>query len=219
MKNHRKAAKGTFANAYKGPPNKTEQGLDWSKLRAQNHERLAQDAANGSNSPDARLWRENKLGDMTPQERDEFFTAHALRKVGATIPKMNLTRADKARGGSSRAPRIDVPEVVRLYVEEKMKPEDVAKKMGIAVETVRRHLKIRGVFEPRRHLQGWQGPVENMSSSKPRLEKCDRGHDLTVPGNSRQNFKVGPRGGVTKNGRECLVCRRDRDREWQRGHR
>ena len=197
---------GRFAKTYQGP-DKHQGGLDWDKIRADYYARMRAQVAEGKTDRETMLWVELGLAVKSDSEIASILEGRAIRRAGAlSLQKSSLTPEDRARGGrSGGARKANVPEIVRLYTEEDMKPEDIARDQGIRVETVRDWLKRRQVWDPNKFRSGWKGDLSNRGPGPKPRETCSRGHDLTLPGATTQIWKTTSSGRV-KNGRACIKC-------------
>lgn len=197
--------RGRFSHTYQGPPRK-QGGLDWDQIRRDHHEQMIRQVEAGLQDEETKLWRDNDLASRSFSERDEFLARRALQRAGSPTPRASsLTPEDRAAGGRKRARRIDAPEVERLYVEENMKPGDIAVRTGFAYETVVSTLKLRGVFDPNKFRGGWKGPQGSRGPGPKQKTVCSRGHDLTAEGATKQLWKHTANGPV-RNGRACVKC-------------
>jgi DNA-directed RNA polymerase specialized sigma24 family protein len=190
--------RGRFATAYRGP-SRRQGGLDWDSMRADYFARMRDQVARGVDDQETHVWRENELHLKTDAEIAKFLEARAIRKTASWTPSSNLTNADRSRGGRAITPRkANVPEIVRLYVEENMKPDDIAQEQGIRVDTVRDWLKKRGVWDKFKHMphSGERTPGSGKSGS----HVCAKGH-------------------YKEPGRACLTCDADHRRERRRANR
>jgi hypothetical protein len=194
--------KGNFANSYRGPDSRENQGLDWDKIRREYHDRVMRAVEAGVDNPETRLWKKHGLMDMEFDQRDEILKREALARAGSPpLRGSSLTPEDRARGGRKRSSGLDTDRMVELY-EQGLKPNDIALKMGHAPETIRNHLKRRGVYDRSRFRQGFTGTA---GPGPQQLAVCSRGHDLTEEGATKQLWKTTANGPV-KNGRACVRC-------------
>lgn len=202
MKQGRKKS-GSFSDGSKAPPFRG--GLDW-ELIMRNHR-----PADESTPP----WPVSKQ--LTLEELDR-----ANRGAKNHYGQDRKPEQRKAPGhrGQGRHPVFDVDEAVRLYSEEHLTPAEVAERLGVkTATTIIKHLKLReGVYDPQKYKPGGSHPrvrpPVRPADSYHRKEVCFRGHDLTLPGATREApLKPGKNGQLIRNGHICVKCKQQQNRD------
>ena len=179
---------GKLSNGHKQPPPSWNRGLDWGKIKQQFEDRLQQDIDNGVDDIMTRAELRRRQG-LPPTPKP------------ATRP-ISPDRDAQRRGGLRRGAHGDVDRMVELYQGGKTVPE-IAETMGFSDRTIREWLTRKGVYVPSRdRFRGGIPP----KFGKPKTH-CAKGHDLSQWG--RQKFKANG----AQNGRECILCTRERNKQ------
>ena len=214
----------------KDPSQKPGNGINWDKLKRQNEERLDREWEEGVRRNDtirrrwmktlssSRLKQEEQLllkGKRTPLAIGEDGEPYATGEP-QELPKSRPSRAGQHQSKTGRpkgTPYFDVEEIVKLYVEEGLSPQQISNKYGgkPSYPTVVKYLKDRKVFDRDRHRSG--GSRDRRSYEKQRQTKCANGHDLTNPDNVLERVRKLPDGTTRPNGRECRICNRERHKK------
>lgn len=188
---------GRFSDGAKAPEKGI--GLDWDALRRQREQRLEEEIAAGVDNAETR--EHLRVKEMTERERREDLVRKANAKV-STPRKGGNTTGGRPRG----TPKYDVDKMVELYTgEPPVAPMDIAEQIGCNYDTVITWLKRRGVWDATKFKKTRNNPnikPPQRDGAYTQKKECDRGHDLTLPGATRQRYRANG----TRNGRECLKC-------------
>lgn len=220
----------------KDPNNKPGKGIDWGEIRRRSEERLDREWDEGVRNLDTirHRWMKTLTRDQRKQEFERMikgkWTPLAIGPDGEPHPtqdepgkaRKQPPKDSKHKGhyrpGSGKTGRrasdlhYDVEAVVRMYVEEEKSPQEISEYYHgkPSYPTIINYLKRRGVFDPTRHRTGGR---QERGAQRRRKEVCVNGHDLTLPGATRERFKRRPDGTLRPNGRDCLECAKIRTRQ------
>lgn len=128
-------------------------------------------------------------------------------------------RKAPGRKGQGRHTTFDIDEAVRLYTEEHLTPAEIGERIGVKTPaTVVKYLKRAEVYDPKKYRPGGTHsrvrPPTRPAESYKRKDRCVRDHDLTLPGATREApRKKGANGQPVRNGRICVECKKQADRD------
>jgi len=175
--------------------NRKGYGLDWDEIRRKYEERLADDIARGVVNRETLAAQ----GKAVPPPKPEPF-----RRQPRKPRKRKRSIGTSQRGQNLRNRGPANPELIEQMASCYQEGETVAiiaERFNSNISTVRKYLRLAGVYDPGRDKGGTQ-----------KKERCVRGHDLTDPNNCYEfTIKSGKKTGQVI--RACKRCTKIRNKQ------